>query len=153
MNSFLRKIKKKSKKVWEGSRSIINRKNGKCSNNLSLNINNETITDDLIKANQFNNFFTSIAKSLVTKIAKTLKSFDSYIKSSNKKTFFISPTSKKDAEDILGTLKTNKSIDLSTVPTKILTEFKKYFSESISDLINLAFSLGTFSEIMKQVKL
>ena len=50
----------------------------KKSSNISLNIDNETMTDNLTITNQFNNFSTLIAKHLVTKIQKMLKSFDSY---------------------------------------------------------------------------
>ena len=87
--SFFEDNKKDSKKVWEGIRSIINVKNEKSSNNISLNIDNETITDDLTISNHFNNFFTSVAKNLVNKIPKTPKSFDSYLKNSNTNSFFI----------------------------------------------------------------
>ena len=47
--------------------------------NINLNIDNETIADDLTIPNHFNNFFTSVAKSLAHKIPKTPKSFDSYL--------------------------------------------------------------------------
>ena len=147
--SFFEDNKKDSKKVWEGIRSINNVKNEKSSNNISLNIDNETITDDLTISNHFNNFFTSVAKNLVNKIPKTPKSFHSYLKSSNENSFFLSPTTKEDIEDILSTLKTNKIAGPGSVPTRILKDFKKCLSKPISDLINLSFSSGTFPEILK----
>ena len=121
--------KKDSNKVWEGIRSVINVKNEKSSNNISLNIDNETITDDLTISNHFNNFFTSVAKNLVNKIPKTPKSFHSYLKNSNKKSFFLSPTKKKDVEDILSTLKRNKKAGPFSVPTRILKDFKTYLNQ------------------------
>ena len=87
--SFFEDNKKDSKKVWEGIRSINNVKNEKSSNNISLNIDNETITDDLTISTHFNNFFTSVAKTLVNKIPKTLKSFHSYLKNLNENFFFL----------------------------------------------------------------
>ena len=73
--SFFEDNKKHSKKLWKGIRSIINVKNEKCSKNISLNIDNETITDDLTTSNHFNNFFISVLKNLVNKIPKIPKSF------------------------------------------------------------------------------
>ena len=149
--SFLRIIKK-IKKVWESIRSIINVKNEKFSNNISLNIDNEIITDDLTNSNHFNNFFTSVAKNLVNKIPKTPKSFNSYLKNPNENSFFLSPITKEDVEDILRTLKTYKTAGPGSVPTRILKDFKKCLFKPISELINLSFSLGTFPEIPKQAK-
>ena len=112
---------------------------GKFSDNVSLNIDNETKTEDLTITNQFNNLFTSFAKNPVTKIQKT------FLKN-KQHSFFMSPTTKKDVEDILGTPKTHKLIGPGSIPTRILKEFKKYFSKPISDLINLSFLLGIFPQ-------
>ena len=138
--------------MWEGIRSIINVKNEKSSNNISLNIDNETITDDLTISNHFNNFFTSVAKNLVNKIPKTPKSFNSCLKNSNENSFFLSLTTEEDFENILSTLKTNKRAEPGSVPTRIPKDFKKCLSKPVSNLINLPFSLGTFPKILKQAK-
>ena len=138
--------------MWEGIRSIINIKNEKSSNNISLNIGNKTITDDLTISNHFNNFFTLFAKHLVNQIPKTPKSFNSYLKNLNKNSFFLSSTTNEDVEDILSTLKTNKTAGPGSVPTRILKDFKKSLSKPISDLTTLSFSSGTFPEILKQAE-
>ena len=132
--SFFEDNKKDSKKVWEGIRSIINVKNEK-SSNISLNIDNETITDDLTISNHFNNFFTSVAKNLVNKIPKTPKSFHSYLKSSNENPFFLSPTTKEDVEGILSTLKTNKTAGPDSVPTRILNISKNAYLNQYPTLL------------------
>ena len=120
--------------MWEGIRSIINVKNEK-SSNISLNIDNETITDDLTISNHFNNFFTSVAKNLVNKIPKTPKSFHSYLKSSNENPFFLSPTTKEDVEGILSTLKTNKTAGPDSVPTRILNISKNAYLNQYPTLL------------------
>ena len=66
--------------------------------------------------------------------------------------FFLSPTTKEDVEDILSTLRTNKTAGPGGVPIRILKDFKKCLSRPISSLIALSFSSGTFPEILKQVK-
>lgn len=137
--------------MWEGIWWIINVKNEKPSNNISLDIDNETTTDDLTILNHFNNFFTSVKENLVNKIPKTPKPFHSYLKNSNENTF-LSTTTKEDVEDILSTIKTNKAAGPGSVPTRILKDFKKCLSNPISDLINLSFWSGTFPEILKKPK-
>ena len=59
---------KNSKEIWSDIRNLINIKNSINSQQIALNIYNQTITDDFFIANQFNNFFTSIASKLVEKI-------------------------------------------------------------------------------------
>lgn len=62
---------------------------------INLNIDNETIRDDLI-SNHLNNFCTSVAKHLVKKYQKY---FESCLKGSNRNSF-LSHMTKEDIEDI-----------------------------------------------------
>ena len=126
-------------------------KNEKFSNNISLNIDNETITDDLTISNHFFNFFTSVPKNLVNKIPKTPKSFDSYLKIQTKALFFLSPTIKEDVGDIVSTLKTYKTAGQVLFLEEFL-KISKNACKPISDLINLSFPSGNFPEILKQAK-
>ena len=71
--SFFHDNKKDSKKVWEGIRSIVSITNKKSIQNINLNIDKETITDDKEISNHFNKFFSSIAGKLVKKYQTQLK--------------------------------------------------------------------------------
>ena len=71
--SFFQNNKKDSKKVWEGVRSIVSITNKKSIQNINLNIDKETITDDKEISNHFNKFFSSIAGKLVKKYQTQLK--------------------------------------------------------------------------------
>ena len=46
--------------------------------NISLNIDKETITDVKVISNRFNKSFNSVAGKRVKKIPNTMKAFDSY---------------------------------------------------------------------------
>ena len=59
--SFFQDNKKDSEKIWEGIRSIVSVTNKKSIQNINLNIDNETITDDKVISNHFKKFFSSIA--------------------------------------------------------------------------------------------
>ena len=76
-------------------------------------------------ANQFNNFFTSIASKLVEKIPTSKKTFDIFLRRNNKNTFFMSPTSTDEVEDTINSFYLNKAVGPNTVPTKILKNLKK----------------------------
>ena len=65
--------------MWEVIRSIVSVTNKKSIQNINLNIDNDTITDDKVISNHFNKFFSSIAGKLIRKIPNTTKTFDSYL--------------------------------------------------------------------------
>ena len=72
--------------------------NKKSIQNINLNIDNETITDDKVISNHFNKFFSSIAGKLVRKIPNTTKTFDLYLNKQSEKSFFLSPILPDDIE-------------------------------------------------------
>ena len=76
--SFFQDSKKDSKKIWQGIRSIVSVTNKKSKQNINLNIDNETITDDKVSSNHFKKFFSSIAGKLIREIPNTTKIFDLY---------------------------------------------------------------------------
>ena len=131
-----------SKKVWDGIRSLINTKKQKYHKQISLDIDNVTVTDELIIANHFNTFFTSIAQKLLRLIPPTQKTFQTYLKNRNQNSFFLTPTTTEEIGDIIGNLKNNKAIGPHSIPTKILKDNKKELAQPLTELINLSFKLG-----------
>ena len=76
--SYFENNKQNSKEIWNRIRNLINIKFFEKSQQITLIINNQTIADDFFIANQFNNFFISIASKLVEKICTSKKTFDSF---------------------------------------------------------------------------
>ena len=127
--------------------------NKKSIQDINLNIDNETITDDNVISNHFNKFFSSIAEKPVKKIPNSNKTFDSYLNKQSGKSFFLSPISPKNVEVLISILKVHKAVGLSSIPTIILKQFKKLPSKTLTNLVNLSFSTGLFSKILKQAKI
>ena len=75
-------------------------------------------------ANQFNNFFTSTASKLVEKILTSKKSFYIFLGRNKGNAFFMSPTSTKEAEDIISGFY-QKALGPNTVQIKILKKISK----------------------------
>ena len=96
VNHSFRKIKKKSTKVCTGITSILSVTNKSSIQSISLNKDNETITDD--------KFFTSVARNLIKKIPNTTKTFDSSLNNEDEKSVFPSPISPEDDEALIGTI-------------------------------------------------
>ena len=100
VNHSFRKKKKKS----TGITSILSVTNKSPIQSISLNKDNETITDDEIVSNHFNKFFTSVARNLIKKIPNTTKTFDSSLNNEDEKSVFPSPISPEDDEALIGTI-------------------------------------------------
>ena len=65
------------------------------------------------------------------------------------KTIFLSPTVPEDVEDLISSMKTNKTSGPNSIPTNILKLFKKEFSIPLSDMINMSFNQGVFTNVLK----
>ena len=136
-----------------GIRSIVSVTNEKSIQNINLNIDNETITDDKVISNHFNKFFSSIAGKLVRKIPNTTKIFHSYLNKQPEKLSFLSPISPNDFEALISTLTVRKAVGPSSIPKIILKQFKMLRSKPLANLTNLSFSTGLFPKILKQAKI
>ena len=96
VNHSFRKKKIKSTKVCTGITSILSVTNKSSIQSISLNKDNETITDD--------KFFTSVARNLIKKIPNTTKNFDSSLNNEDEKSVFLSPISPEDDEALIATI-------------------------------------------------
>ena len=72
---FFQKNSKNLRKVWEGINSIISLKNTKSKIPSSIFVNNKINSDAYSIANEFNDYFSSIAKSIRQKSTHASKSF------------------------------------------------------------------------------
>ena len=66
--------------------------------------------------------------------------------------FFVSPTDKKEIENFISSLDSNKSVAPNTIPTKVLKLLKSDISSQLSEIINISFSSGIFPSILKTAK-
>ena len=120
--------------------------NKKSTQNISLNIDNETITDDKVISNHFNKFFSYVARKLVKKIPNTTKTFDSYLKKQSQKSFFLSPISPEDVEELVSTLIIHKSDGPGSIPKIIFKKILKASLETIDTSYQFIFFNRTISQ-------
>ena len=145
---YFEQNKKDSKTIWRGICEIISSIKNKNGINVSAIIaNDNTITDPIEIAQNFNNFFTSIGPNLQKKIPPTKKNFTDYLKKPNSENFIIAPTTSDEISDLIHNLKSSKSVGPYSIPTRIMKISKEIISLPLSQLINDSISKGLFPNI------
>ena len=105
--------------------------------------------DPFVLSSSFNKFFITIAKKIKSNIVHTPKNHTNYLPNPSEKTFFLTPASLEEVEDIIKTLNPRKSIGPNSIPTKLLKKYSKTISIPISKLISKSFVTKTFPEPLK----
>ena len=108
--------------------------------------------DPITITNTFNNFFTSIAETVQSKMKFSNKSFRSFLSSNNNNSFIITTTNKEEICKIKSSFNINKSCGPNSIPTKILHPVQDQISKHLATICNLSFSTGIFPTILKTAK-
>ena len=150
--NLLEENKQNSFKIWQIIKEVININSRSRFSPNCLKIKDALVTDKDKIANEFNNFFNSIASKIDSKIVKTESKFHDSLNNPNEKTFFLNPTTAEEIEDHLKWLNGREAVGINSIPTKILKTFKKTLSQPPAELFNLVFSTGTFPDACKIAK-
>ena len=150
---FFQDHKKNLHKTWEGIKMIINinkttKKEVNC-----LDINGNEEVDPAVLSQTFNEFFSTIAQKIESKLINTTKHYTDYLTEPTTNTFILTPTNTEEIEDIIKTLNIRKSIGPNSIPTKLLKQFSKEISIPIEKLINLSFETGLFPDALKLTRI
>ena len=76
----------------------------------------------------------------------------SFLKNPSNLSFFITPTTVKEVNDLIFDLKASKSIGPSSLPTKIVKQLNDSIAPPSAELINKSFQSGIFPDIFKTAK-
>ena len=101
-------------------------------------------------ANIFNNFFTSVAEIVLSKIKFSNKSFKNFL-SSEINDSFLTTTNKEEIYKIKSSLNRNKS-GPNSILTKVLHLLQHQTSNHLATACNLSFSTGVFPVILKTAR-
>ena len=140
------------KNTWKGIKSILTIKNTSSDFPKCLSSNGSTFTNQVEISNIFNNYFASIAEKTKVSINYSHKHFSDFLKDKNENSFFLSPTSKYEMQNIISPLNSNKSVGPNSIPTRILKLLKNDISTQLADIFNISFSTGVFPTILKVAK-
>ena len=139
---------KNARNTWIGIKSIINISQSKNTKIDSLIVDRKMINNPKDIADNFNNYFSSIARKLQDNLHGG-HDFKTFLSNRNDKSFFITPTDKYEISDMIKSLNSNKSTGPHSIPTNILKNIEKYVTEPLSRIINVSFSTGVYIESLK----
>ena len=86
---YFEQNKKDSKTIWQGIHEIISSRKNNSGNVSAIISDDNTITNPIEVAQNFNHFFTSIGTNLQKKIPPTKKKFTDYLKKPNSENLII----------------------------------------------------------------
>ena len=136
-------------KIWSGVRDVINSKSSNSSDPISLSIRNSISSKPEEVANHFNDFFTSVADSLRSKLPQSNSHFSRFLKNRNQNSIFLRPTTPEEITKIIGDFSDSKSSGPNSIPVRILKLLNLEISKPISTLINRSFETGVFPSVLK----
>ena len=141
------------KNTWKGIKYIIQLKTVASNVPTVLSLDNgDTITNPYDIANNFNNYFASIAETTKKPIKYSHKHFSDYLSNENSSTIFLQPTDKEEIANIISSLNSNKASGPNSIPYRILFLLKNKISKQLADLFNLSFLTGAFPSVLKTAK-
>ena len=108
------------------------------------------INNPITIANTFNNFFTSIAETVQSKI-KFYNPLEVFYHQKNNNSFIITATNKEEICKIVS-LSINKACGPNSILTKILHLVQDQISKHLATICSLSFSKGIFPTILKTAK-
>ena len=146
-NQFFSNITNDIKKTWKEINKIIHK--NKIRDSILCVKTEKGIENDPYKiANQFNNFYTTVASKLVSKI-QTNKSFVEFLDPAQEKSMLLDPVTIEKLELCIRGLDTKKASDIYGMSAKLLKMMVPEISESFCTIFNESFSEGTFPDHMK----
>ena len=140
--------------VWKGIKSIVNIKQQSSRKDITLiDGDGKDITDPYKISNSFNKYFVNIGPDIDKTIPKSKHDYNKYLNEIHcNKTLFLVPTTHNEIFDIIKILDINKSTGPNSIPVFILKIFNCFFSEHLSNIINLSFTTGLFPDLCKIAK-
>ena len=146
--TFFTEYKTNSKQTWESLRSLIYVKIKSNNQITSLNINNQKETNLKTISEDFNSFFSTIAKDIDNKIIPTNKTHKDYLDASIVNSFFLTPINDEEVESLIKEMNTSKSVGPYSIPINILKFLCSVLSKPLVKLINFSFSEVVFPDLL-----
>lgn len=151
-NLFL-DIKYDLKKTWNVIKSIISNGNIKNDAPKEILIDGTSVTDPIVMANKFNEYFVNIGKNLAGKIPNCEGNIGKYVlENLNASSMMIEPTDPNEIINIIKGFSNNKAAGYDDVLTRIIKTVSYSLATPLVSLFNLSFETGIFPDQLKIAK-
>ena len=137
------------RKTWKGIKNIIQLKHNSDASPSCLLNKGLTITNPVEIATIFNSYFSSIRKTLQSKITSSYINFTKNLKNPNVQSFFIFPTDSTEVYKLITSMKNGKASGPNSIPSVVLKQLNNEISVILANLFNLSFSTAVFPDILK----
>ena len=133
---------------------IINQPIGKKKKNTTNSdiMNGALLTDERQIANEFDNYFSSIADNLVKKIPNSLTHFTNYLGNSFKNSIFLKPTYPQEIAQIIATLQPKLSCGYDIIPLRVIKYIPPNKLKVLAYIFNLSYSQGVYINCFKTAR-
>ena len=127
---------------------------GKSNNNSPTSIIREGnfIANPLSIANVFNDFFSTFAQKVQSKIKFSRKSFSDFLPPNIHESIILSQITEDEISKIISSLNNSKSTGPNSISMKILKLLQVQISKHFTDIFNLSFTTGIFPHSLKSAK-
>ena len=151
---FFDSNKNKMSNIWKGIRAIVNLNNTSKKDIKILNKNGKKVTDPQKIVNLFNEHYANVGPNIDKKLPKSLKKFHEYLSKVNvAKTFFLKPVIPQEIFDIILAFNARKTLGPNSIHIFILKISNNFFSDVLTDIVNLSFKTGIFPDLSKLSKI
>ncbi len=148
----LNKYKNDVRKTWILYRKLIGKLQDKTAVTDHFLVNGEHSNDSKIISEGFNDFFVNAGISLARNMPVMKGQYKEYLKDSNTKNIFLSPTTHDEIKKIINELKTSKSSGHDGITTNLIKEIGKSLVEPLTLAINKSIATGVVPDCMKIAK-
>ena len=150
--NYFENHKNNSMKIWQGISQIVHKKSKSSASEIYLIIDGRTITDQKSVANKFNNFYTTVANNLVSRLGESNNIFQDYLKNPNEHSFFLKEIEPDEVLTILNKMNAKKSSDIFGISPRFLKSSAFELHKKLTTLFNMSLNQGKFPNILKKNK-
>ena len=154
-DKLFKKFQSNLSKTWQIINEVINKKPKKANNTFSqLLINNCKISDPFEIANEFNDFFTSIAQKIADDIIPTDRPPDLIPSSPDDICFNLKaePLTHSEVCDAIDSLQKKKTLDMFGLSVSFISKFALTLSKPLKHIFSLSFNQGIVPQQLKVAK-
>ena len=147
-------------KLWQTLKSLGTSSRSKCnSKNIGLKIDNEMCFDKVKVAEQFNNFFTTVASSLVNKLPQGTGTFgDAHVssfyqgKGVTPNAFCLKEVNVDNINIILNSMSANKATGLDDLSPRFVKDGARVIAPMITHIVNMSIRQGIIPDDLKRAR-
>ena len=145
------KHKNDIKKTWHSINLLLGKEQKQSSCKI-ISAEGKDLTEPVEIANNFNNYFSTVAENLVKKIPRSNTNPSSFLGPNLSNSFYLYPTTPQKIQKIISSLQTKSSAGTDEIPAFLLKSLPINVILILTNIFNLSLSTGTFISVIVSAK-